>query len=243
MANVKPSAFGSAITPANTTILVGELADGTAGRFTADDLPVPAAVTTALSGKADSSSLGELATADYANLYRSGAGAPTSSARFVGDIWINTTPNPDTVYQALGPSIGSGAADWTLLGDLTLAANQYAAQNSGNTALEARTDKRLLTWAANITADGTYPMALWGNIPATLTEVSARTVGGACSIKIQKGGADINGFSSAVAQTTSITDTASTETLAEDNVLTLVVSSASSLTGLYVTLKGARTGA
>ena len=38
MANVKPSAFGAAITPASTTILVGELADGTAGRFTADDL-------------------------------------------------------------------------------------------------------------------------------------------------------------------------------------------------------------
>lgn len=121
-------------------------------------------------------------------------------------------------------------------------ANQYAARNSGDTDDEARTDKRLAMWAAPITADGTYPLALWGNIPVTLTEVSARTVSGTCSIKIQKGGSDINGFGSAVAQTTAVTDTASTEAIAEDAYLTIVVSSASSLTGLLVTLKGARTG-
>ena len=174
---------------------------------------------------------------------RSGAGAPSTSADFVGQFYINTTPNPDTVYQALGPSIGSGAADWTLIGDLTLAANQFACQNSGNSALEARTDKKVYTFAAGVTADGTYPLALWPNVPVTLSEVSAATVAGTCSIKIQKGGVDINGFGSAVAQTTSVTDTASTEAIAEDAKLTLVVSSASSLTGLYVTLKGTRTGA
>lgn len=121
-------------------------------------------------------------------------------------------------------------------------ANQYAARNSGDTDDEARTDKRLAMWAAPITADGTYPLALWGNIPVTLTEVSARTASGTCSIKIQKGGSDINGFGIAVAQTTAVTDTASTEAIAEDAYLTIVVSSASSLTGLLVTLKGARTG-
>lgn len=174
---------------------------------------------------------------------RSGAGAPSTSADFVGQFYVNTTPNPDTVYQALGPGIGGGAADWTLIGDLTLAANQYACQNTGNSALEARTDKRAYTFAANVTEDGTYPLAMWPDIPVTLNEVSAATVGGTCSIKLQKGGVDINGFGSAVAQTASATDTASTETLAEGNKLTLVVSSASSLTGIYVTLKGARTGA
>ena len=38
MANVKPSAFGTAITPAATTILTGETAGGTAGRFTVSQL-------------------------------------------------------------------------------------------------------------------------------------------------------------------------------------------------------------
>jgi hypothetical protein len=261
MANVKPSGFGSAITPASTTILVGELADGTAGRFTADDLPVSAAVTTALGTKADASSLSELATADYANLYRTGSAAPTVSARFIGDVWVETTSNPDVVYFAPGPAIGAGAADWvaalplsgagnvrvvasggTAEAWLDVAANSYPAQNTGDTAAESRTDKRLGMWGLAITADGTYPLALWGNIPVTLSEVSASTVAGTCSIKLQKGGVDINGFSSAVAQTTSVTDTASSESIAEDAKLTLVVSSASSLTGLYVTLKGTRTG-
>lgn len=174
---------------------------------------------------------------------RSGAGAPSTSADFVGQCYVNTTPNPDTVYQALGPSIGSGAADWTLIGDLTLAANQFACQNSGNSALEARTDKKVYTFAAGVTADGTYPLALWPNVPVTLSEVSAATVAGTCSIKIQKGGVDINGFGSAVAQTTSVTDTASTESYTKGNKMQVVVSSASSLTGLAFTINATRTGA
>lgn len=121
-------------------------------------------------------------------------------------------------------------------------ANQYAARNSGDTDDEARTDKVSVLWSAPITANATYPIALWPNVPVTLSEVSARTVSGTCSIQIQKGGSNINGFSSAVAQTTSVTDTASTETLAEDAYLTVIVTSASSLTGLCVTFKGTRTG-
>jgi hypothetical protein len=38
MANVTPSGFGGAITPAGTTKLVGELANGTVGNFTVADL-------------------------------------------------------------------------------------------------------------------------------------------------------------------------------------------------------------
>lgn len=170
---------------------------------------------------------------------RSGTGAPSTSADEVGQWYVRTSNG--ALYRAI--SVGSGAADWELQSSLTLSANQYAAANSGGSAQEARTDKRAYTFAAAITADGTYPLALWPNIPVTLSEVSGRTVGGTCSIKLQKNGSDINGFGSAVGQSTSVTDTASTEQLAEDDRLTLVVSSASSLTGIYVTLKGARTGA
>lgn len=170
---------------------------------------------------------------------RSGTGAPSSSADEVGQWYVRTSNG--ALYRAI--SVGSGAADWELQSSLTLAANQYAAANSGGTAQEARTDKRAYTLGGSITADGTYPLAMWPDIPVTLNEVSAATVSGTCSIKIQKNGVDINGFGSAVALTTSAVDTASTEAIAEGNKLTLVVSDASSLTGVYVTFKGARTGA
>lgn len=210
---------------------------------------------------ADLSDAGELAAADYADLYRSGAGAPTVSARFVGDIWINTTPNPDTVYQALGPSIGGGPADWTLMttlaigseGDIlavvssaeawfSLAANQTAVKNTGNTAIEARLQKHAYMFSGAFTADGTYQLPPWPDIPCTGVDVQTHTWGGTCSIKIQKGGSDINGYGSAVAQTTSVTTTTSTETYTKGAKMQVVISSASSLTGLAVTINAKRTG-
>ena len=174
---------------------------------------------------------------------RSGAGAPSTSADFIGQFYINTTPNPDTVYQALGPSVGSGAADWTLIGDLTLAANQFACQNSGNSALEARTEKKAYGFTLAVTADGTYQLPPWPDMPCTGVDVQTHAWGGTCSIKIQKGGADINGYGSAVAQTTSVTTTASTESYTKGNKMQIVVSSASSLTGISGTINAVRTGA
>lgn len=176
-------------------------------------------------------------------LVTSGAGAPTASADFVGQYYVNTTPDPDTVYQALGPSVGNGAADWTLLGDVTLAANQFAVQNSGNTALEARTDKRAYTVSLAVTADGTYQLPPWPDMPCTGVDVQSHTWAGTCSIKIQKAAGDINGYSSAVAQTTAVTTTASTETYTKGAKMQVVVSSASSLTGLAFTINATRTGA
>jgi hypothetical protein len=209
---------------------------------------------------ADLSDAGELATANYANLYRSGAGAPSVSARYVGDIYVNTTPNPDAVYYAPGPAIGAGAADWVLaltLGTagnvkvvasgaaaeawLDLDANCYPAQNTGDTAAEARLDKRGYTFALGVTADGTYLLPPWPDMPCTGVDVQAYTLAGSCSIKITKAGSDINGFSSAVGQTTTVSTTASTETYTKGDIMKLVVSSASSLTGVAGTINVKRT--
>lgn len=129
-----------------------------------------------------------------------------------------------------------------------LTANQGLALNNAGTAFEARTDKRAVSLFLPITANVSAGAAegqlgLWPNVPVTLTEVSGKCLGGSCSMQIRKNGSAINGFGSAVAQTTSVTDTASTEAIAEDAVLDVIVTSASSLTGLFITFKGVRTGA
>lgn len=143
-----------------------------------------------------------------------------------------------------------GSADpyWrTAIPDMVqLAANQFAALNSAGTALEARTEKVVATVFLPVTGNVSGGAAegqigMWGNKPVTLTGVRARTLGGTCSIQIRKNGTAINGFGDAVAQTTSPTNTASTETLAQDNVLDVVVTSASALTGVFITILGART--
>lgn len=228
-----------------TEALVELYDGGGGGGGTGVDLDNPIAVPTGFLGH-DASESGTV-TPEVARtllgLVTSGAGAPTASAAFVGQYYINTTPNPDTVYQALGPSVGNGAADWTLLGDLTLAANQFAVQNSGNTALEARTDKRAYTVSLAVTADGTYQLPPWPDIPCTGVDVQSHTWAGTCSIKIQKAAGDINGYGSAVAQTTSVTTTTSTESYTKGNKMQVVVSSASSLTGLAFTINATRTGA
>lgn len=175
-------------------------------------------------------------------LNKSGSGAPTASAEFIGQVYVDTATTPDNVYQSLGPAIGAGAADWTLLGDLTLAANQYAAQDSSNAALEARTDKRAFGFYGPITADGTYQLSPWPAIPGTGVDVQIHTWAGTCSVKLQKAGADINGFSSAVAQTTTVTTTTSTESYTKGAKMQLVVSSASSLTGVSGMINYVRTG-
>ena len=128
----------------------------------------------------------------------------------------------------------------------SLAANQFSARNSADTAFEARTDKVVgsifLPVTGNVAAGAAEgQIGMWGNKPCTLTAVRARTLGGTCSIQIRKNGTAINGFATAVAQTTTVTNTASTEALAQDNVLDVVVTSASSLTGLFITLLGVRT--
>jgi hypothetical protein len=143
-----------------------------------------------------------------------------------------------------------GSADpyWRVAvpGTIELAANQVATLNNAGTGFEARTEKVVgsvfLPITGNVSggaAEG--QIGLWGNLPCTLTAVRARTLGGTCSIQIRKNGSAINGFSSAVAQTTSVTGTASTEAFAQDNLLDVVVTSASSLTGLFITFLGVRT--
>ncbi len=129
---------------------------------------------------------------------------------------------------------------------IQLAANQVATLNSAGTGFEARTEKVVgsifLPITGNVAAgaaDG--QIGMWGNKPCALTAVRARTLGGACSIQIRKNGAPINGFTGTVAQTTAVTSTASSEPLAQDNLLDVVVTNASSLTGLFITFLGVRT--
>ena len=125
---------------------------------------------------------------------------------------------------------------------VTLGANQVAVKNNANTALEPRTQKVTASFAVPVTADGTVELAMWGDIPTTLSEVRIRTFAGTCSVQIQKNGTPINGFATAVPQSTTVTPTASTESLAEDNRLTVLVTGATGLTGLHIVLKGVRTG-
>jgi hypothetical protein len=129
----------------------------------------------------------------------------------------------------------------------SLAANQFTARNNANDGFEARTEKVVgsvfLPITGNVSggaAEG--QIGMWGNKPTTLTAVRARTLGGTCSIQIRKNGSPINGFSGAVSQTTSVTNTASTEALAQDNLLDVVVTNATGLTGLFITFLGTRTG-
>lgn len=219
------------------------------------------AILTALqSGKADASSLGELATRNWSDMVQRGAGAPTVSARYPGDIYINETPNPDVVYFAPGPAIGAGAADWVQAvtlgtagnirvvasggaaeGWLDLDANCYPAQNTGDTAAESRLDKRAYLVSGAWTADGTYVLPPWPDIPSTAVDVQSQTWGGTCSIKLKKAGSDFTAYSSAVAQTTSLTTTSCTETFTKGAKMELVISSASSLTGLAFTINVKRT--
>lgn len=126
--------------------------------------------------------------------------------------------------------------------EVDLGANQYAASNSTDTALEARTDRRDWMWSAPIIANGTYLICFWGRTPVTHEEISAATWSGGCSVQIKKAGANVNGFGSAVALTNALTNTSSTESFAEGNKIEVVVTGASSLTGVAITGKAVRTG-
>jgi hypothetical protein len=305
MANVKPSGFGSAITPASTTILVGELADGTAGRFTADDMPVSTAQTAAFASASHTHATGDVTGLDTAiansSTYKairaaSATGNITSSDRLglvvgtgtsvtltmvasgygAGDWTDVKNANADngnanqaitlavsgsedinadgTTSVSIAPgdtvrimrAVTSGSPQWQSLspvGYLALGANQMAVVNSAGTAQEARTQKRAYTVSLAVTADGTYQLPPWPDMPATGVDVQSHTWGGTCSIKIQKAGADANGYGSAVAQTTSLTTTTSTETYTKGAKMQVVVSSASSLTGLAFTINAVQTGA
>jgi hypothetical protein len=129
---------------------------------------------------------------------------------------------------------------------IQLAANQVATLNNAGTGFEARTEKVVgsifLPITGNVAggaAEG--QIGMWGNKPCTLTAVRARTLGGTCSIQIRRNGTAINGFATAVAQTTTVTGTVSGEPLTQDNLLDVVVTNASSLTGLFITFLGVRT--
>ena len=131
-------------------------------------------------------------------------------------------------------------------GTVELAANQVATLNNAGTGFEARTEKEVwrlfLPITGNVAAGAAAgQLGMWGNRPCRLTAVRARTLGGTCSIQIRRNGSPINGFASAVAQTTAVTGTASTEQLVTDDVLEVVVTGASGLTGLFVTFLGVRT--
>jgi hypothetical protein len=143
---------------------------------------------------------------------------------------------------------GSASPYWRVAvpSTIQLAANQVATLNNAGTGFEARTEKVVGSVFLPITdnvaggvAEG--QIGMWGNKPCTLTAVRARTLGGTCSIQIRKNGSPINGFLGAVPQTTSVTGTASTEALAQDNLLDVVVTNAAGLTGLFITFLGVRT--
>ena len=186
---------------------------------------------------------------DRVKLINIGTATVTISA---GTDGFNTAGN-DTFTLFPGEErvvVYEGTADpyWRVAvpGTVELAANQTATLNNAGTALEARTEKIVASLFLPVTADvaggaAEGQIGMWGNKPCTLTAVRARTLGGTCSIQIRKNGTAINGFATAVAQTTTVTGTASTEALAQDNLLDVVVTNASSLTGLFITFLGVRT--
>lgn len=176
---------------------------------------------------------------------KSGAGAPTGSADEVGQWYVNTS-NGD-LYQA--SDTGGGAGDWDLVGSLTLAANQYAAQNTGNTALEARTDKREFPIGAAapngefLAATGSVTM-IGPDYAWTLTSVKLLGVGDEADVQVFEAGSGINGFSSAVTITTAgtVQSVASTEAIAANAVLRVDwTNGGASLTGVVAKLVGTRT--
>lgn len=186
------------------------------------------------------------AVGDWVDILNIGTQSATISAGTVG---INQAGNDTLTLQAnrfVRVVLASTSVDpqWRAEYEtpLTLNSNQFAVNNSAGTAIEARTSKFLITLAStSITANGTYLLEKHGDVPVTLNEVTAQSLAGTCSYKIQKNGTDINGHGTALAVTTTKRDTATTEVLAEDDLLTLVISLASSLTGIYVTIKGTRT--
>jgi hypothetical protein len=160
--------------------------------------------------------------------------------------------DPSGQSDGTGLTVQSGAfafrtptemrSDLDVRQQVSLVANQVQARNSANSADEARTQRILSVWAGEIIANGTYMMALWGPIPTALSEVSIQSDSGTCNVQVTKNGTVINGFGTAQLASATVRDVSSTETLAEDDLLRVVVSSSSSLTGLFVTLKGVRTG-
>ena len=143
---------------------------------------------------------------------------------------------------------GSASPYWRVAVPVTveLAANQVATLNSAGTGFEARTEKEV--WSVFLPISGNVAggaaggqIGMWGDKPCRLTAVRARTLGGTCSIQIRKDGLAIDGFAAAIPQTTVVTGTPSSEVLAQDNVLDVVVTSASGLTGLFITFLGVRT--
>jgi hypothetical protein len=186
---------------------------------------------------------------DRVLLINIGADAATISA---GTDGFNTSGNNsfilfpgeerEVVYE------GTASPYWRVAvpSTIQLAANQVATLNSAGTAFEARTEKEV--WSLFLPISGNVAggaaagqLGMWGNKPCTLTAVRARTLGGTCSIQIRKNGSPISGFASAVGQSTAVTSTASTEPLAQDNLLDVVVTGANALTGLFLTFLGVRT--
>jgi hypothetical protein len=197
---------------------------------------------------ADLSDAGELAASDFTGLYSTGAGVPSASARFVGEFYINTTPNPDTVYQALGPAIGAGAADWTLITNLATGNNGEILGITGGaeawrTAAQVRSDiavdtvSSFVEWApVEATAQ---VLVLRNTIIGTITSIDAETDTGSLTLAVkiadddQANPTNITGLS-AVAVTATVANTAASaaNTMAKsgttDRVLTATPSSLTS---------------
>jgi hypothetical protein len=174
-----------------------------------------------------------------------GSAAWTVSA---GTDGFNTAGNDSFVlYPGEGCWITyEGTADpyWrtAIPGSLTLAANQVMVLNNAGTAFEARTQKPEWRLTLPITANGTYALGLEGDLPVNWVNWKCRTVGGTASIQVRKNGTAVNGFGSAVALTSTAGDTASTGTSGDGAYWDVVVTSASSLTGIALVAEGVRTG-
>lgn len=153
------------------------------------------------------------------------AGAPSTSAAFLGQIYVNSS-NGDR-YEAV--DVGNGAADWELQSSLTLTANQYAAADSAGTAQEARTDTRSGTTRFSSPSDG---MSMSVRVPfaATLVSVKHRVSGGTtCTCQGKKNGTNTTGFGSPVAMSTSEGSVSVGDSFAAGDYLTVHLATTSGL--------------
>jgi hypothetical protein len=123
---------------------------------------------------------------------------------------------------------------------VALGPNQVAVMGSDGATPEARTQKGAFSLVIEATANGDKEL---GFVPwaGQFEKFRLKTRSGSCSVVVKKNGTAINGFGSAVAVTATAADTASTESFAKDDLLSVTISSASSLTALIIEGIAART--
>lgn len=179
------------------------------------------------------------------SIARGGTGAGTASAALG-----NLGGVPTTRQISTGTGL-TGGGDLSANRTIALSwsgANTVPVRNDANDAIEFRPKKASVSIFLPATdnvgqADTNGQLMLWPNVPTRLSAVRARTLGGTCNVQIFRNGTAINGFASAVSLSTTVTNTASTQTLAQDDRISVAITGASSLTGVFLTFIGTETGA